>query len=153
MRTMDKSDVLKCIEEPIEESAEIEYKQWWTNEELDMLAAVIFYEAGSDDCSDRHQQLVAQVVLNRVASDKFPDTIYDVITQQNPTQYSTYKLVLKNMGNKDVIPQRCYDNALKVLNDEVDCPDNILWQANFIQGSKIYETHRTSYSITYFCYE
>lgn len=128
-------------------------KQWWTDEELNMLAALIYYEAGSNDCSDRHQQLVGQVVLNRVNSNEFPDTIYDVITQtKHGIQYSTYKKVLKNMGNRDIIPQRCYDNALVVLNGEVDCPDNIVWQAGFIQGSEIYEIHETSYSTTYFCY-
>ena len=134
-----------------EETTVIEYQQWWTNEELDMLAAVIFYEAGSNDCSDRHQQLVAQVVLNRVIDDRFPDTIYDVITQQNPVQYSTYKLVLNNMGNRDIIPQRCYDNALAVLNNDVDCPSDIVWQAGFIQG-EIYEVYYTTYSTTYFCH-
>lgn len=121
--------------------------------DLDLLAAVIYYEAGSDDCTDRHQQLVAQVVLNRVASDEFPDTIYDVIMQTKPSiQYSPYKKIAKNAGNRDIIPQRCYDNALIVLNGEVECPSNIVWQANFKQGSGIYEVHKTSYSTTYFCY-
>lgn len=140
------------VTETIETITATEPERWWTDEELDILAAVIYYEAGSNDCSDRHQQLVAQVVLNRVASNEFPNNIYDVVTQQNPTQYSTYKLVLRNMGNRDIIPQRCYNNALKALNGKVDCPDNVVWQANFIQGSEIYEIHETSYSVTYFCY-
>lgn len=126
-------------------------KPWWTEYELDLLAAIIYCEAGSDSCSDRHQQLVGQVVLNRVASDSFPDTIYDVVTQEKPTlQYSTYKVALKIPP--DEIPERCYDNALAVLMGEVDCPDNVVFQANFKQGSGIYEEHKTSYSTTYFCY-
>lgn len=136
------------IPEPIPEP-----QPWWTEEELDMLAAVIHYEAGSDDCSDRHQQLVTQVVLNRVASNEFPNTVYDVVTQTKPNiQYSTYKKVLANMGNRDIISQRCYDNALVALNGDVDCPDNVVFQANFKQGSGIYEEHYTSYSVSYFCY-
>lgn len=125
----------------------------WTSDELDMLAALIYYEAGSDDCTDRHQQLVGQVVLNRVASNEFPNTIYDVITQVSPAvQYSTYKHVLDNMGNRDIIPQRCYNNALVALNGWVDCPDDVVWQANFVQGSSIYEEIHTSYSVSYFCH-
>lgn len=130
-----------------------EVPQWWTDYELDLLAAVIYYEAGSDECSDRHQQLVGQVVVNRMNSDEFPNTIYDVITQVKPNiQYSTYKNVVRDAGNRDIIPQRCYDNALTVLNGDVECPDNIVWQANFKQGSGVYEEMHTSYSVSYFCY-
>lgn len=130
-----------------------EILQWWTDYELDLLAAVIYHEAGSDECSDRHQQLVGQVVVNRMNSDEFPNTIYDVITQVKPNiQYSTYKNVVRDAGNRDIIPQRCYDNALAVLNCEVECPDNIVWQANFKQGSGVYEEMHTSYSVSYFCY-
>lgn len=127
-------------------------EQWWTDYDLDILAAVIHHEAGSNECTDRHQQLVGQVVVNRMNSDEFPDTIYDVVTQQNPTQYSTYKKVLRDAGNRDIVSQRCYDNALAVLNGEVECPDNIVWQANFKQGSGVYEEIHTSYSVSYFCY-
>jgi N-acetylmuramoyl-L-alanine amidase len=130
-----------------------EYKQWWTNEDLDMLAAVIYYEAGSGECTDRHQQLVGQVVLNRMASDAFPDTVYDVITDtKHGIQYSTYKDVLANMGNRDIIPQRCYNNALAVLSGNTDCPADVIYQANFVQGSGVYEKICTSYSVSYFCY-
>ena len=137
---------------PVDEQQD-EILQWWTDYELDLLAAVIYHEAGSDECSDRHQQLVGQVVINRMNSDEFPDTIYDVITQVKPNiQYSTYKNVVRDAGNRDIIPQRCYDNALAVLNSEVECPDNIVWQANFKQGSGVYEEMHTSYSVSYFCY-
>jgi spore germination cell wall hydrolase CwlJ-like protein len=137
-------------EEPTEPTeAETEPQPWWTEEELDMLAALIHYEAGSNDCTNRHQQLVGQVVINRVNSDEFPNTIYDVIMQKG--QYGPAYKVLYNMGNRNIVPQRCYDNALAVLNGEVDCPDDIVWQAEFIQG-EIYEACYTSYSITYFCH-
>ena len=132
--------------EPIQESSTVD--KWWTEDDLHMLAAVIYYEAGSDECTDRHQQLVGQVVVNRMYSTEFPNTIYDVIAQ--PMQYSSYNMVINNMGT-DVIPQRCYDNALAVLNNDVDCPSDIVWQAGFIQG-EIYEVYYTTYSTTYFCH-
>ena len=145
------ADVIECTNElneyePIQESSTID--RWWTEDDLHMLAAVIYYEAGSDECTDRHQQLVGQVVVNRMYSTEFPNTIYDVIAQ--PMQYSSYNMVINNMGT-DVIPQRCYDNALAVLNNDVDCPSDIVWQSGSIQG-EIYEVHYTTYSTTYFCH-
>ena len=144
---------LNIIEYTDESKLEIELEleeedKWWTEDDLHMLAAVIYYEAGSDECTDRHQQLVGQVVVNRMYSTEFPNTIYDVIAQ--PMQYSSYNMVINNMGT-DVIPQRCYDNALAVLNNDVDCPSDIVWQSGFIQG-EIYEVHYTTYSTTYFCH-
>lgn len=124
--------------------------RWWTDYELNMLASLIYYEAGSNDCTDRHQQLVGQVVINRMNSSEFANSIYGVITQKG--QYSTYKNVLSMASTPSKIPKRCYDNALAVLEGRVECPDNIVWQANFRQGSSIYEIHKTSYSTTYFCY-
>lgn len=146
------ADINTGIDVQVDEQQD-EVPQWWTDYELDLLAAVIYHEAGSDECSDRHQQLVGQVVVNRMNSDEFPNTIYDVITQVKPNiQYSTYKNVVRDAGNRGIIPQRCYDNALTVLNGEVECPDNIVWQANFKQGSGVYEEIHTSYSVSYFCY-
>ena len=133
----------------IVESEPTPVEPWWTEEELDMLAAVIYYEAGDGYCVDRHQQLVGQVVINRVNSNEFPNTIYDVITQKN--QYASASKVLENMGDRSIITQRCYDNALAVLNGEVRCPSDIVWQAEFVQG-RIYEVYETPYSTTYFCY-
>lgn len=136
----------------VEKIEKVDTQQQTTTEQrsdLDILAAVIYYEAGSGECTDRHQQLVAQVVLNRVADSRYPNTVYGVVTQSG--QYSTRGLILSNAG-ADWIPQRCYDNALLAMNGSVDCPQNVLYQANFIQGSGIYEEIYTSYSVSYFCY-
>lgn len=144
----------EIIEPEVEiEEPEVEEPRWWTDWDLDILAAVLQYECGGNECTDRFQQLVGQVVVNRKNSHEFPNTIYDVITQTVPCiQYHNYQTIIDNAGNRDIVSQRCYDNALAVLNGEVDCPDNIVWQANFIQGSGIYETIYTSYSVSYFCY-
>ncbi len=32
-----------------------------------------------------------EVVFNRMASDLFPDTLYDVLSQRNPVQFSSWK--------------------------------------------------------------
>ena len=50
----------------------------YTDRELRLLAMVIYYEANG--CADRHQQLVAMVVLNRMHAG-WADNIFDVIEQ------------------------------------------------------------------------
>ena len=61
-------------------------KPKYTQEELDLLARVIYAEVGCTWIPDWVQQMVGSVVLNRVASPYYPDTIYDVIYQ--PGQYA-----------------------------------------------------------------
>lgn len=55
--------------------------------EVELLAILIQAEAGVED--ELGKRYVADVVLNRVESDMFPDTIEEVIYQKNPTQFST----------------------------------------------------------------
>ena len=51
-----------------------------------MLAHLIGGEAGADWCTDELQLMVGSVVLNRMASDRFPNTMEEVIFQKG--QYS-----------------------------------------------------------------
>ena len=59
-----------------------------SDEDLEVLLRIVEAEAGSEDEDGR--LLVANVVLNRVESDKFPSTITDVVFQRNDsvTQFS-----------------------------------------------------------------
>lgn len=54
--------------------------------DMELLAQLIQAEAGNQDLDG--MRLVADVVLNRVDSPKFPDTVEEVIFQINPTQFS-----------------------------------------------------------------
>ena len=60
-----------------------------TEEELDILQRIVEAEAGGED--EEGKLLVANVVLNRVNSDKFPDTVKEVVLQRSErvTQFST----------------------------------------------------------------
>ena len=51
-------------------------------EELEMLACVIFQEAGGNHQCDDCRRMVADVVLNRMADPRFPDTMYEVLTEK-----------------------------------------------------------------------
>jgi hypothetical protein len=120
----------------------------------DIIATVIFNEAWGG-CSERHRELVAAVVCNRVASDKFPNTVYEVVTQ--PRQYiagyvdpNSYYGRLARQNSE--VWLECQRIATKALRGEIDCPSNVVFQAEFKQGSNVYEIHRTSYSTSYFCY-
>lgn len=57
-------------------------------EDYEILLRIVQAEAGGED--EDGKLLVANVVLNRVVSDKFPDNIYDVVFQQSKgvTQFS-----------------------------------------------------------------
>lgn len=125
---------------------------WWEADEqyqkdLQIIANVVYYEAGG--CPSRHRQLVAQVVLNRVADPRFPDTVTEVVSQ--PGQYAAWYVT----ATPD-IPAEVYDDVRAAMNGEVDCPENVLYQANFTQGTGVYEVSyvNTGYfsSTTYFCY-
>ena len=109
----------------------------YTEEELELLAHLIFAEAGSDWCSDKMQQYTGSVVLNRVNSSYFPNTLKDVIYQ--PGQYSVVK-----SGAIDKTPnQRAYDVAKFLLEN------GSVFQSQHTQGDGIYEKVQNMY----FCYK
>lgn len=82
-----------------------------SQEELDLFAALVYAEA-ADQCSYRGFQLVADVILNRVDSPLFPDTITDVILQ--PYQFSPVLDGGLARGFRNVT-QECYDACLQEL--------------------------------------
>lgn len=71
------------VVEPIDVEEEIQEEKY--EGELELLACLVQAEAGNQNLYGK--RLVADVVFNRVASDQFPDTITDVIYQDN--QFST----------------------------------------------------------------
>ena len=52
-----------------------------TVEEMNMFCTIVSSETGY--CEDAAQKAVAHTVINRVLSDKFPNNIYEVTTQEN----------------------------------------------------------------------
>lgn len=61
---------------------ELSYSKDWSEEEFYLLAKIAMAEAEGENIQTK--TLVILTVLNRVQSDDFPDTIYDVIFQYNP---------------------------------------------------------------------
>ena len=120
----------------------------------DTIATVVYNEAGYG-CSDRHMELVAAVIYNRLKSDLFPNTIYEIVTapKQYHPLYAEPDSKYGRMARNSNVWEKCKKIAEKALKGEIECPDEVYYQANFPQGSSIYEIHDTSYSRTWFCFE
>ena len=110
------------------------------------LAAAICREVGG--LSDHVKMLVGNVIMNRVASPYFPNSIYGVLTQKYQ-----YGMMWKNgisfpswVTQKEI--DRCYAVADHLLAGERICPANVIFQAEFVQGSGVYE----AVDGVYFCY-
>ena len=123
----------------------------YTDEELELLALVIYQEAGSDACSDDTRLKVGEVVMNRVADPRFPDTIRDVVLQR--AQYGRLSWTgpeWPERANKDEEAHavaRAYDCAELVLNGYSSLPADTVFQAEFEQGDAVV-THQDG---LYFC--
>lgn len=79
-----------------------------TQNELDMMAKLVYVEAGNQDLKGK--RLVADVIINRIESERFPDTVEGVIYQKNaftPVQNGFYERCSDNMVTKE-----CYDAVI-----------------------------------------
>ena len=132
-----KAEVEEPAEEEVEEEIEVD------PEELELLACVIYQEAGADYCCDDCRRRVADVVLNRVEDDRFPDNIRDVLTQKR--QYGRYYWTgvvwperAQNDCEKHAV-ERAYRIAEEVLKGEHSelYGEGYIWQAEFKQGTGV----------------
>lgn len=121
---------------------ETEAERSYTDDDLWYLSRVIQTESGY--CTQQMQEYVGSVVLNRVADDRFPDTVEEVILQ--PGQYSTASFLASQDPTQQAIAV-----AVDLLENGSKLPEDVVWQANFSQGSYTYITISTSYSTMYFC--
>ena len=117
-------------------------------DDLFLLAKVITNEAGSERLSDEWRMCVGEVVLNRVASPEFPNTVEEVIMQEG--QYAgvtTDEFIYYLTPTESSV-----DAALRLLRGERLMEPYVVFQANFTQGSRIFaEYYDRLYGYTYFC--
>lgn len=124
----------------------------YTEEELEILAIVIYQEAGSDTCSDDTRRKVGSVFLNRVASPDFPDTFEEVATGYR--QYGTLYLTGIKWPERASLEQEAHAVrratyiAEELLLGGSILPPYVIWQAEFPQGDGIY----CQQDGIYFCY-
>ncbi len=110
----------------------------YTERELELLACTIYCEAGSDSISDATRRMVGEVVLNRVADERYPDTIEEVLTQKS--QYGRFHwtgVVWPARASKDVeahAVERAYACARTVFEGERLLPTDVIYQDSRPQG-------------------
>ena len=126
-------------------SVETEAEKPYTEEDLYILSHIISAEAGN--CSEDMMLSVGSVVLNRVADDRFPGTIEEVVFQQgqySPTWHGAYYAE----------PTEAACEVAKTLLEEGPTIDpSVVWQAEFPQGQGVYDTIDSPWGTTmYFCY-
>lgn len=112
------------VEEQIQiEDEEVPQGLPYTQEDVEMLAHLLFAEAGSDWISDETIYYVGSVVLNRVNSDRYPNTLKDVIYQKG--QY--YPARHGFMSNHPT--DRCWVIAENLLKNGSVLPADVLGQS------------------------
>lgn len=130
---------------------EQETAESYTFEELELLALVIYQEAGGDACNDDTRLKIGTVVMNRVADPRFPDTIRDVVLQRG--QYGRLYWtgpkwpVRASKAVEARAVARAYDCAEMVLNGYRSLPADVVYQAEFEQGDGVV-AHQDGF---YFC--
>ena len=132
----------------------------YTDEDIRILATTVYYEAGGT--TEQLRGYVAQVVLNRVADSRFPDTIYGVITQRGQysgdyvTASATQSIKDKDSRNGTYYWPTCVTSAKKAMMGQVDMPSNVIFEANFKQGTGVWKAiyFNSGYfaSTSYYCY-
>ena len=116
--------------------------------EIELLARLITAEAGYSSAYDPLDYeelcyLTGSVVINRIKSEKFPDTLQEVINQRGQ-----YQCVQNGHINRE------YDDTAWEISEELllygtEIDEAVVFQSEFRQGSGIYRQIGNQY----FCYE
>lgn len=116
--------VQKFVAQEVQEPEEPE--PWYTEEELELLSRVVYTEARGE--SYECKLMVASVVLNRMQSTHFADTIKGVIYQKN--QFLVYKTISLDTPVDVAYPypsnEECREAAKKVLDEGSILPPEVL---------------------------
>lgn len=118
-------------------------KKKYSESDLSLLAHLIYAECGSSWCSDKMLYYAGSVVLNRVKSNKFPNSIHDVIYA-----HGQYAPTWNGAINKTP-DERAWRIAKDLLVNGSVLPENVVFQAEFTQGSGVYEKVQNEYFCKY----
>lgn len=123
--------------------------QWWKEkEDLDIVAKVIQNEADPRWCEWEHSVAVGVVVMNRVRSEYFPDTVKEVVNA--PGQY-----LPAYTRNFEKTTRLAYLAAKDAIDGNHEVPVNAFWQDNKKQGCYVWKEFNLDTgwfkSTTYIC--
>lgn len=113
------------VEETTKESKKLFYDKVFTDGEKTMLAEIAMAEAEGQDIKTK--MLVIAVILNRVESDNFPDSISEVIFQNDGQTYQ-FSPVMQGGRWWTTLPNKeCYEAVYEVLNAKSDFSEGALY--------------------------
>ena len=107
--------------------------------EVDLLARAIYNECGI--LGDEAMYLCGCVIINRINSDLFPNTLYNVLYQKGQYQITTNGMINRPANDS------AYTIARELLTNGSTIPQSVLFQSQFRQGSYTYKIIGN----TYFC--
>ena len=120
--------------------AKIMPREDWYYEALDLLARLIWSEVGDE--GEDSMWKAGSVVINRIKHHEYPNDLYSVVYQKGQ-----YEVTWNGGLYKEEPPDIAYEVAAELLNSGSILPEDVLYQAEFIQGSGVYE----KVGNTYYC--
>lgn len=111
-------------------------------EALELLAHLIYAEVGNE--SEDSMWYAGSVVINRINHHEYPNNLYDVVFQRGQ-----YEVTWNEGLYKETPSDVAYEVAAELLNSGSILPSDVLYQAEFVQGSGVYE----KIDNTYYCYK
>ena len=130
------------LTEPIDNTPTVPPTPPVDEHDAELLAMVIYQEVGSDAICDDCRRRVADVVLNRVESDMFPDTIEEVLTE--PYAYGRYAWTGVSWPSRASYDSEAHavERARRIAREVLEGKHSELYgngyvfQAGFAQGSE-----------------
>lgn len=126
----------EAVEATETEETEIEIDE----HDVELLACVIYQETGSDSICDDCRRRVADVVLNRVEDDRFPDTIEKVLTKKGQYGRYYYTGVVWPKRASYAVEANAVERARRIAREVLEGEhseiygEGYVWQATFKQG-------------------
>ena len=131
--------------EKIKDRVKITVKQKYSEKDLRLLSAIIFCEAGNQCYAG--QKAVGIVVLNRVKSNKFPNTVKDVLYQPGQFTPAHTGFLSSSLSKYDrgKLPSKCIKAAKEVLegsrsvelNDKTVDMSSYLFFSRYVRGCRL----------------
>ena len=113
-----------------------------TEDEIDLLARLLTAEQGYN-ADEMDYYMTGSVIVNRIKSEKFPNSLYEVVFQSGQ-----YQCVSNNHINREY-DDVAWEVAEELLEEGTTIDERVTYQAEFEQGSGVYEKRGR----TYYCYQ
>lgn len=131
--------------EPTYDSVDISYSPF----DVELLACVIYQEAGGDYVDDNFRRMVGDVVLNRVNDPRFANTIYGVLITPGQYGWDCYSGVTWPARAYTAYEQHAVARAYRIAEELLNgyhsdiYGQGYVWQAEFVQGDYYFQYYNT----------